>query len=202
MEYFCMTPNIQFNKDDVNPFNPTSSSCHVSDSSMTVESVDQFATESKDASSCSQPPVVSQSTNVKDFVPPTNQASSTQQQGVLMMYRCKSNPGELPTGNKSSNSLHLLRRERLHSPCLPVSKGSIKKMAQTRFVNSSPQSYRLMPASIESSDMTSFVEKSPHKSVSSFFFNPFFLEAFCTLELNIVLSSTRPFYYLSIHSSI
>lgn len=49
-----------------------------------------------------------------------------------------------------------------HLPCLPVSKGSIKKPAETRFVNSSPRSYRLMPASVESSDTTSFVEKSSH----------------------------------------
>lgn len=49
-----------------------------------------------------------------------------------------------------------------HFPCLPVSKGSIKKPAETRFVNSSPRSYRLMPASVESSDTTSFVEKSSY----------------------------------------
>ena len=48
---------------------------------------------------------------------------------------------------------------------LPVSKGDIQKLADTRFVNSSPNSYRLMPASVESSesDKTSFVEKSSHK---------------------------------------
>nr|XP_039260626.1 uncharacterized protein LOC120336909 [Styela clava] len=55
-------------------------------------------------------------------------------------------------------------------PCLPVSKGCIKKTAQTRFVNSSPRSYRLMPASVESSDMTSFVEKSSHSHVFPRFF--------------------------------
>lgn len=59
-------------------------------------------------------------------------------------------------------SVTFLQSNGNQSPCLPVSKGSIKKPAETRFVNSSPRSYRLMPASVESSDMTSFVEKSSH----------------------------------------
>lgn len=84
--------------------------------------------------------------------------------------------------NYTSNSQHIGKEPNVKAaqifpdssstcpPCLPVSKGSIKKMAQTRFVNSSPRSYRLMPASVESSDMTSFVEKSSHSHVFPRFF--------------------------------
>lgn len=47
-------------------------------------------------------------------------------------------------------------------PWLPASKGDIKKYPKTLFANSSPISYKAMPASVESSDTdkTSFVEKS------------------------------------------
>lgn len=64
----------------------------------------------------------------------------------------------------TSTSISFPQSVNSHSPCLPVSKGYIKKTAQTRFVNSSPRSYRLMPASVESSDRTSFVEKSSHSN--------------------------------------
>jgi len=90
------------------------------------------------------------------FVPPTNEASSTLGQHSIKFnkYSAVSEPLLFPFTE-------------CNLPWLPVSKGSIKKTAQTRFVNSSPQSYKLMPASAESSesDRTSFVEKSSHKFV-------------------------------------
>nr|CAB3262906.1 uncharacterized protein LOC100184970 [Phallusia mammillata] len=86
---------------------------------------------------------------------PTNQASSICSRHASSSMKDKQEQATLP----------LFTATDLMPIWLPVSKGDIKKTAQTRFVNSSPKSYRLMPASVESSeaDKTSFVEKSSHK---------------------------------------
>ena len=90
------------------------------------------------------------------FIPPTNKASFTN------YHSCISIKADNIFSYLSASSFS----HHVHHPWLPISKGNIKKFAQTRFVNSSPNSYRLMPASVETSnrDKTSFVEKSSHKS--------------------------------------
>lgn len=96
------------------------------------------------------------------FTPPTNEASLTTYQANFCPY-VSTLLTDVPANHlvvKSSSQI-------THHPWLPISKGNIKKFAQTRFVNSSPKSYRLMPASVETSDLdkTSFIEKSSHKSL-------------------------------------
>ncbi|XP_076812289.1 uncharacterized protein LOC143459161 isoform X1 [Clavelina lepadiformis] len=97
----------------------------------------------------------------KDFTTPTNQASITNYRGNF--FNPKKQEYDAKCLHVSSNLTAFATN--VHSPWNPVSKGDIKKLAQTRFVNSSPKSYRLMPASVESSnaDKTSFVEKASHK---------------------------------------
>lgn len=89
------------------------------------------------------------------FHTPTNQASNIIGMGTFGNTEEKARSPTMP----------LFAANNLMPIWLPVSTGDIKKTAQTRFVNSSPKSYRLMPASVESSeaDRTSFVEKSSHK---------------------------------------
>lgn len=105
--------------------------------------------EKNDLLSCSQDCVVTQ-----QWV--TSMSSSCQTTVSSHSSACNQNLAEnnVPLSFPQSKSYRF--------PCPPVSKGSIKKPAETRSVNSSPRSYRLMPASVESSDRTSFVEKSSH----------------------------------------
>uniref|UniRef100_F6SGY0 Uncharacterized protein n=1 Tax=Ciona intestinalis TaxID=7719 RepID=F6SGY0_CIOIN len=111
--------------------------------------------------------------SLSQFAPPTNKASSTT---YSTSYASNGSSTCVETNTTNGNtSLPTFPAPYSNVPFLPVSKGNIKKLAQTRFVNSSPKSYRLMPASVESSesDRTSFVEKTSHK-----FFLPvtYFLE--------------------------
>ena len=101
------------------------------------------------------------------FTPPTNEASATESYRFTNLVQ-----NLVSTSNAAINSLNSTSSNAPSVICsdvdfswLPAAKGDIKKLAQTRFVNSSPNSYRLMPASVESSesDKTSFVEKSSHK---------------------------------------
>ena len=99
------------------------------------------------------------------FIPPTNEASAMQSYETLNKKQTSTFKLNINFDTKSSN-VPTFSSDVTYS-WLPASKGDIKKLAQTRFVNSSPNSYRLMPASVESSelDKTSFVEKSSHKFV-------------------------------------
>ena len=99
--------------------------------------------------------------NTSTYSPPTNQASKTCYIPAKSASHFSNISGEHLIVSSGTFSL----TSAVYSPWLPISKGNIKKLAQTRFVNSSPNSYRLMPASAEASesDRTSFVEKSSHK---------------------------------------
>lgn len=110
-------------------------------------------------SSCNKIQKIEYFDESKDRIP-TNEASNFASPRYTPDLNQNDSPEQMIVGEPltSTSFAELL-------PWLPVSKGDIKKTAQTRFVNSSPKSYRLMPSSIESSqfDRTSFVEKASHK---------------------------------------